>query len=474
MYFKTFKTSFDKFYVYEANKNSIYSIKESEFNSLQAIEKNKYSFKDEAVLKRFNDMGLLKPLNIEKVEHSNLEMLPFKFNKGINNIVLQITQGCNLTCSYCPFADGNMVYNSFRVNNRKDISIDIIDKSINLLEKNSLCEADKYISFYGGEPLIRKDLIIHTIKRAVSKFGKDMVYFGMTTNATLLDLNFIEQIKGYNFDILVSFDGPKEIHNLNRKFNNNNGSYDIIYNNLMKIKFKYPEIFEKIKFNVVVPPSIEYNRLFEYVRNKEGHLTAENTSLNTLSNNYIDEPIQYGKKFFEESNFEMFKTIVFLLKKNNRHMTIFKNNINSLYMFSKFLKPLRKTPKIAHPSGTCIPGLKKLFINVNGDFFPCEKANENSKIQKIGNITKGFDFEKIKYLMNIGSITSQTCKKCRAFNLCSVCPVVADDGNSNCYRSNYKLKKCKMIKEDILNNLRMHCLLKENNFQFDNEIKEWI
>lgn len=39
MYFKTFKTSFDKFYVYEANKNSIYSIKESEFNSLQAIEK---------------------------------------------------------------------------------------------------------------------------------------------------------------------------------------------------------------------------------------------------------------------------------------------------------------------------------------------------------------------------------------------------------------------------------------------------
>lgn len=143
MYFKTFKTSFDKFYVYEANKNSIYSIKESEFNSLQAIEKNKYSFKDEAVLKRFNDMGLLKPLNIEKVEHSNLEMLPLKFNKGINSIVLQITQGCNLTCSYCPFADGNMVYNSFRVNNRKDISIDIIDKSINLLEKNSLCEMDK-------------------------------------------------------------------------------------------------------------------------------------------------------------------------------------------------------------------------------------------------------------------------------------------------------------------------------------------
>ncbi len=467
MYFKTFKTSHSNFYVYEANRNSIYKINSDEYKSLNNIENNNFTDEDEKVLNKFKNRDLLKPMDIKKVEHNNESLLPLQFEKGINNIVLQVTQGCNLTCSYCPFADGNVIYKSHRKHKRRDISRDIIEKSIVLLEKHSLYNAKKYISFYGGEPLLRKDLIEFTMKKAIERFGKDMVYFGLTTNGTLLTEEFIEMIKDTNFNILVSSDGPEEIHDRNRKFINLNGSYNVLNRRLLNIKEKYPEIYNNLRFNVVIPPEAEYEKIFNFIRNKEGHLRPENTSLNTISSNYAEENISYDSKFFEEANYDMVRTLLFLLGKFDDDILIHKNNIDRIYMFKNFLKSIRKTEKISHPAGTCTPGLKKLFINVDGDFYPCEKANENSKIQKIGNINEGFDFDRIKYLMNIGCKTSNTCKNCWAFHLCSVCPIVADDGYSDEYIGSYKLKKCSSIKEEILNNLRVHCMLKENGFKYE-------
>lgn len=71
--------------------------------------------------------------------------------------------------------------------------------------------------------------------------------------------------------------------------------------------------------------------------------------------------------------------------------------------------------------------------------------------------------------MNIGKSTSEICKNCWAFHLCSICPISADDGYSDTYVADYKLKKCKFIKQDILANLRMYCFLKERGFDYKEE-----
>ena len=46
------------------------------------------------------------------------------------------------------------------------------------------------------------------------------------------------------------------------------------------------------------------------------------------------------------------------------------------------------------PSGPCIPGKRRLFVDVNGSFFPCERVNEQSDLMKIGSISEGFDADK--------------------------------------------------------------------------------
>ena len=37
-------------------------------------------------------------------------------------------------------------------------------------------------------------------------------------------------------------------------------------------------------------------------------------------------------------------------------------------------------------SGPCIPGQRRLFIDVNGNFFPCERVSETSDAMKIGDL----------------------------------------------------------------------------------------
>ena len=39
----------------------------------------------------------------------------------------------------------------------------------------------------------------------------------------------------------------------------------------------------------------------------------------------------------------------------------------------------------------CIPGVHKLFVDVLGNYYPCEKVCEESKDMIIGNVESGFD-----------------------------------------------------------------------------------
>lgn len=53
--------------------------------------------------------------------------------------------------------------------------------------------------------------------------------FLITTNATLLDETIVEYMVQHNFDITISFDGPREIRDKYRRFaSGNKGTFDIV------------------------------------------------------------------------------------------------------------------------------------------------------------------------------------------------------------------------------------------------------
>lgn len=146
-----------------------------------------------------------------------------------------------------------------------------------------------------------------------------------------------------------------------------------------------------------------------------------------------------------------------------------KADIENIFSFKDIFSPIKETPSVAHPSGTCVPGLKKLFIDVNGNFFPCERIDEKSSLMNIGSVEKGFDIEKIKKVLNVGTTTENTCRNCWAFYCCSMCPASSDNGRDESYSEKYKLSKCSRVKAVALEKLKNYTMLKEFKYQFNKE-----
>ena len=121
------------------------------------------------------------------------------------------------------------------------------------------------------------------------------------------------------------------------------------------------------------------------------------------------------------------------------------------------------TSSVMHPQGPCIPGIVRLFVNVNGEFFPCEKVPELA-YSCIGNIDNGFDIERIKQIMNIGRLSEKECKSCWAVRLCSCC--LNDIECHNCtIDCQSKLAGCGERKNMALSNLFDITVLSENGFE---------
>ena len=49
-----------------------------------------------------------------------------------------------------------------------------------------------------------------------------------------------------------------------------------------------------------------------------------------------------------------------------------------------------------------------MLVNCFGEFYPCERVNENSSM-RIGSLDTGFDFEKINNILNVGKIAEEDC-----------------------------------------------------------------
>jgi uncharacterized protein len=86
------------------------------------------------------------------------------------------------------------------------------------------------IGFYGGEPLLCKELISDVVEYTVSQIAGSekpdkKVFFKLTTNGSLLDDDFLDFAARNRIFISLSLDGSEHTHNINRCDRNGNGTY---------------------------------------------------------------------------------------------------------------------------------------------------------------------------------------------------------------------------------------------------------
>ncbi len=94
-------------------------------------------------------------------------------------------------------------------------------------------------SWFGGEPLVAKDVVLRLATYAKKLCEEHSVKFegGLTTNAYVLDTTLAKQLIALNQDFYqITLDGWKEAHDVLRKRADGRGTFDVIWQNLLGLK----------------------------------------------------------------------------------------------------------------------------------------------------------------------------------------------------------------------------------------------
>lgn len=329
----------------------------------------------------------------------------------------QITEDCNLRCSYC-----------YQINKSKKVmSFETAKKAVDcLFEDNDKLKGyfshDKIsaliLEFVGGEPFLEIELIDkivdYYVKQAV-KFKSPLAYrfmISMSTNGTLYSdpkvQAFIKKWRS-KLSLGISLDGCKELHDACRVFPDGSGSYDLA-TSAAKQELKYnANLSTKMTF---APSNIDY--IPEAIKN-----LIDIGYKNIYCNCVFEDIWKPGdeKRFY----FKLKETADWLLTLDT---------IPYISVFSKICgHPMSARDNRNWCGGT---GLM-LCVNPDGNFYPCLRYTESSvgtavEPYIIGNVEHGIaksstEIEKIKCLSCITreSQSTEECFNCSIASGCAWC-----------------------------------------------------
>ena len=458
--FKSFKTP-KGFYVYDRNTNKILKVSQEEYEQFKEVEAGQKSFEEFAFKEKFQTRGFLKENIVERIEHPELGLLEHYINHRVHQLVLQVTQNCNLRCDYCVYSGK---YDN-RTHSSKIMSWDTAKKAMDYLIIHSDELDEIVIGFYGGEPILNLELIKKCVDYMATHVEGKKVSYSITTNGTLLTPDIAEYLSKNKFNILISLDGSKKEHDANRKFANGKGSFDIIMSNLRNIKSRDPEFLHKISFNTVINPKNDYTSVVNYFDNDDMMCEAD-VALNVVETLHSKDEIIFTEEFYSARSYSY---LLFLLGLIGRIQNdkVSKTVTRQKVVIDDFYKDISNTitiGKVCHHSGPCIPGSRRLFVTVDGEFYPCERVSENSAAMHIGNLDEGINVDNAKKIMNIGKITQENCIKCWALPNCSMCATNADE--NGIFSEKEKAKFCPNSRAEVLQSLIEVCMLKEFGYDF--------
>ena len=184
-------------------------------------------FLESYVFSKLKNAGMI----VEESENESLSSVFLKNNYIYDpqlHICILPTEQCNLRCTYCyeNFQNGAMTQTTQ-------------DAFILWLKRNLKNYTSLRIDWFGGEPLVTKNIIFSLSERIIDLCHQARKPFtaSITTNGTLMDLEtFKELLRCHVTTIQVTIDGVRETHDALKVRADGQGTYDCIISNLLSIK----------------------------------------------------------------------------------------------------------------------------------------------------------------------------------------------------------------------------------------------
>lgn len=307
---------------------------------------------------------------------------------SVSSVALHLTGRCNLSCDYCYLGtDGRRA---------PPMSEEVALRAVDLLFEESLGDRSVSVVFFGGEPLLRADLIERVVEHAEERVRSRPrgVSFHVTTNGTLLDREIASRLTALGVRILVSIDGPQPDHDRHRPFPDGRGSYEVLAARLRELP---PGV--RVGARATVTP--ESGHLVEIV----SHLTELGCSVVHLAPvSGEDMPGAFAERLVNE----------FGELAHHELRRVLHGGTPCVGNFIDALASLETGRVRALPCGA---GSRYLSVGADGALFLCHRfAGEGA--YAVGDVFKGVDREKVRDLLQRLCGLAAGCAGCWARWLC--------------------------------------------------------
>ena len=428
----TFSTESSEYY-YDSGTGKVIQCSLSEKNLIDKVLNNKISLEEakqnNTDFKRFIEKeNLFLCPKHRKFKIPTKDELRDKIISHCEQIILELTENCDLRCGYCIYNEHHTKYRSF---SGKNMDFETAKKSIDYILTNY--KGEKFtLTFYGGEPLVNFQVMKQCIDYTLQKYRQIKINISFTTNLTLMTreiAKYFASLPADSVDIMCSIDGPQNIHDKYRKYQNGVGSHHDTIRGLEVLLKEYYNIKERktLSINCVVSPPYERSTLWKLKDYFEQELCLPkeiqcNYAYMDLDNMKVDLG---DKEFIEDNDNRILQSspleewAVDRMIAGDRQKSIF--DIVSIDM-GRISNRIRENDVVNQTflHGNCIPGNRRTYVTVDGKFRACEKIGDSPYL---GDCERGFNIDKIYkiYIEDYSKLFENICDKCWARMLCSVC-----------------------------------------------------
>lgn len=350
----------------------------------------------------------------EKV--SELDMIRYDILRarfGNRSLILTITPtlDCNFGCKYC--YEKEVVQNQY-------MSEDTQKAIIEYIENNAFAEENLHINWYGGEPLLALNIIDKMSKQIMKICDEKRIEYSaeIITNGYLLTEDAAEVLIENKINkIQITLDGNKETHDQRRPLLNGKGTYEVIWENLKRLKKYQDKLWIALRVNVD--------------KNNEAAVYG------------VEQQVELEKM---DSFVYVYPGKVMAVGSCYKKCECF-NNVEFAILEQKFSCSREKRIRNSYPYPKhivcCADNNNAIVVDAQGFLYRCW-MEIGVKERSVGNIKEieGKN-EQVLYEYVLNDITNnETCKECKYLPIClGGCPFIRIAKEKNCTLFKYTMEQ---------------------------------
>ena len=321
---------------------------------------------------------------------SVVEPPPLEQTFPITSLALDVSGNCNMKCVYCA--------ENSTMPHRNVMSQQVLDKALHCLFTSSY-KGKLSIHLGSGEPLLTPGAVFNIGKKArtLAQEGARDLSLHITTNGTLLNEDICTWLVQDGWRIKVSVDGPKSIHDLNRRDRQGKATYARIE--------KYVQTLASI-------PGFSTTSVFCHNTNPAdifygiASLKVKNIEIVPVAQEYpsslclTDEDINLYRKFLSDYVQKIAKG-------------------ESLPLLTRFVKKLQRVLGFGNSYVPCGAGRSFFAVAPDGSLYPCFRFVGIDRYN-LGTLDTGVDTERAHEFQVHGGrpYNKRACTTCWAAPLC--------------------------------------------------------